>query len=123
MPRDDEVVQFVGHELPYLKILNGPIKGVIAPDSCECTDSTCHFYLSMLQCVYFMSSLSSSLFLRKSHFTFSEGLASAFDWMPIAEHYNISPSPQSADARAIASDFIVTGNDVRAALSEYGRSQ
>jgi hypothetical protein len=66
-----------------------------------------------------MSSLSSSLFLRKRRFTFSEGLASALDWV----HYNISPSPQCADAHAIASDFIVTGDDMRAALSEYARSQ
>jgi hypothetical protein len=68
-----------------------------------------------------MSSLASSLFLRKNRFTFSEGLASAFDWTPIRENYNISATPQSADARAIASDFIVTGNDLRAALSEYAR--
>jgi len=27
-----------------------------------------------------------------------------------------APTPQSADARAIASDFLVTGNDIRAAL-------
>jgi len=68
-----------------------------------------------------MSSLASSLFLRQSRFTFEEGLASAFDWMPIRQNYNISATPQIADARAIASDFIVTGNDLRAALSEYAR--
>jgi hypothetical protein len=68
-----------------------------------------------------MSSLSSTLFLRKNPFTFSEGLASAFDWTPIRQNYNISATPQSADARAIASDFIVTGNDLRTALSEYAR--
>jgi hypothetical protein len=68
-----------------------------------------------------MSSLSSTLFLRTSPFTFSEGLASAFDWTSIRQNYNISATPQSADARAIASDFIVTGNDLRTALSEYAR--
>jgi hypothetical protein len=62
-------------------------------------------------------------FFAQEPFTFSEGLASAFDWMPITEHYNVAPSPQSADARAIVSDFIVTGNDMRAALSEYARSE
>ena len=68
-----------------------------------------------------MSSLASSLFLRKGRFTFEEGLASAFDWKPIKQNYNISATPQIADARAMASDFIVTGNDLRAALSEYAR--
>jgi len=34
-----------------------------------------------------------------------------FDWTPLTERYNIAPTPQNADARAIASDFIVTGND------------
>jgi hypothetical protein len=32
--------------------------------------------------------------------------------------YNASPTGQSVDARAIASDFIVTGNDMRAALAD-----
>jgi len=64
-----------------------------------------------------------SLALRKSPFTFSEGLASAFDWAPITEKYHISSTPSIADARAIASDFIVTGNDMRAALSEYARTE
>lgn len=68
-----------------------------------------------------MSTLGNSLFLRKSHFTFSEGLASAFDYAPISSHYDISPTGQIADAKAIASDFIVTGNDLRAALSDYAR--
>ena len=68
-----------------------------------------------------MTRLHSSLFLRKSHFSFSEGLASAFDWTPIRQNYNISATPQIADAYAIASDFIVTGNDMRAALSDYAR--
>ena len=42
-----------------------------------------------------------------------------------ADHkdYNVSATPQIADARAIASDFIVTGNDMRAALSDYARTQ
>jgi hypothetical protein len=61
------------------------------------------------------------LFLRKSRFSFSEGLASAFDWTPIGQNYNISATPQIADAHAMASDFIVTGDDMRAALSDYAR--
>lgn len=70
-----------------------------------------------------MSSLASSLFLRKSHFSFSEGLASAFDYTPVSARYNVSATPNIADARAIASDFIVTGNDMRAALADYGRAR
>jgi hypothetical protein len=64
-----------------------------------------------------------SLALRKQPFSFSQGLASAFDWTPISQNYDVSATPQIADARAIASDFIVTGNDMRAALSEYARSR
>jgi len=64
-----------------------------------------------------------SLTLRKSSFSFSEGLASAFDWTPVSRSYNVSPTPNAADARAIASDFIVTGNDMRAALAHYARAR
>jgi len=31
------------------------------------------------------------------------------------------PTPNAAEARAIASDFIVTGNDMRTALADYAR--
>jgi len=64
-----------------------------------------------------------SLALRKHPFSFTDGLASAFDWTPVSHSYDISPTPQAADARAIASDFIVTGNDMRAALADYGRAE
>ena len=62
------------------------------------------------------------LALRKRRFSFTEGFASAFDWSPISRSYNVSPTPDAADARAIASDFIVTGNDMRTALADYARS-
>ena len=62
-----------------------------------------------------------SLALRKRPFSFLDGLTSAFDYSRITEKYNVSPTPQSADARAIASDFLVTGDDMRAALADYGR--
>lgn len=68
-----------------------------------------------------MSSLSSSLALRTHGFSFTEGLASAFDHSSVSARYNVSATPQIADARAIASDFIVTGNDMRAALADYAR--
>jgi hypothetical protein len=66
-------------------------------------------------------SLYTTLVLRKRPFSFSEGLASAFDWSPITRNYNVSATPQIADARALASDFIVTGDDLRTALSDYAR--
>jgi hypothetical protein len=64
-----------------------------------------------------------SLTLRKQPFSFTEGFASAFDWAPISQKYNVSPTPNAADARAMASDFIVTGSDMRAALADYGRTR
>jgi hypothetical protein len=66
--------------------------------------------------------LSRSLFLRKHDFSFIDGATSIFDWTPITARYNIAPTPGNADARAIASDFIVTGNDLRSALADYARS-
>jgi hypothetical protein len=63
--------------------------------------------------------LSHSLFLRKQPFSFIDGATGVFDWTPITQHYNGAATPQSADARAIASDFIITGNDLRAGLAEY----
>jgi hypothetical protein len=64
-----------------------------------------------------------SLFLRKHPFSFIDGANGVFDWTPLTQRYNIAPTPQNADARAIASDFIITGNDLRAALAEYARTQ
>ena len=65
--------------------------------------------------------LSQSLFLRRQPFSFIDGAASIFDWSPITERYNMAPTAENADARAIASDFIITGNDLRSALAEYAR--
>ena len=70
-----------------------------------------------------MTTLYRTLALRTRPFSFSDGLTSAFDWSPITQNYHISATPQIADARALASDFIVTGNDMRAALSEYARTK
>jgi hypothetical protein len=67
--------------------------------------------------------LSRSLFLRKQPFSFIDGATNLFDWSPITERYNIAPTAQNADARAITSDFIVTGNDLRSALADYARRQ
>jgi hypothetical protein len=65
--------------------------------------------------------LSQSLFLRKHDFSFIDDATSVFDWTPIMARYNAAPTGQVADARAIASDFIVTGHDLRAALAECVR--
>jgi hypothetical protein len=67
--------------------------------------------------------LSRSLFLRKHAFSFLDGATDVFDWTPITRHYNVAATPQSADARAIASDFIITGNDMRSALGNYARTE
>ena len=66
-----------------------------------------------------MTTAYTSLGLRKRPFSFSEGLAGVFDPVSMSASYYISPTPQSADSRAIASDFFTTGNDMRTALSEY----
>jgi hypothetical protein len=71
----------------------------------------------------YMTSPYTSLDLRRYPFSFTEGLASAFDYSLVSGHYHVSRTPEIADARAIASDFIVTGNDMRAALADYGRAQ
>jgi hypothetical protein len=50
-----------------------------------------------------------------------DGATGVFDWTPMTKNYNVAAIPESADARAIASDFIITGNDLRAALADYAR--
>lgn len=70
-----------------------------------------------------MTTLYTSLRLRKRAFSFVDGATAVFDWTPFTHYYNVSNTPQNADARAIASDFLVTGNDLRAALSEYARTR
>jgi hypothetical protein len=68
-------------------------------------------------------SISQSLWLRTHPFSFLDGATAVFDWRPLTHDYNVSPTPQNADARAMASDFYAVGDDMRAALSEYGRTQ
>jgi hypothetical protein len=67
--------------------------------------------------------ITQSLWLRTQPFSFLDGATAVFDWTPTTDRYNVSPTPQSADARAMASDFYAVGDDMRAALSEYGRTQ
>ena len=68
-------------------------------------------------------SISQSLWLRTRPFSFLEGATGVFNWQPLTHDYNVSPTPHIADAHAMASDFYITGDDMRAALSEYGRTQ
>jgi hypothetical protein len=44
-------------------------------------------------------SISNSLWLRSRAFSFLDGATAVFDWRPLSDQYNISPTPQSADAR------------------------
>ena len=64
-----------------------------------------------------------SLSLRKRPYSFADGLSAVFDYTPLSAKYNVSATPQIADAKAIASDFIVTGNDMRAALADYAGTE
>ena len=68
-------------------------------------------------------SISQSLWLRSRPVSFLDGATAVFDWQPLTGNYDVSSTPQSADARAIASDFFITGEDMRAALLEYARTQ
>jgi hypothetical protein len=61
--------------------------------------------------------------LRKQPFSFSDGLTDVFDYTPLTASYRISATPQIADASAIASDFFAVGEDMRAALANYARTQ
>jgi len=51
-----------------------------------------------------------------AHPGFLQGFATAFDLGGTLIEYNISRTPQEADARAIASDWAITGKDIVAAF-------
>jgi hypothetical protein len=68
-------------------------------------------------------SIAQSLWLRNRPFSFLDGATAVFDWRPLTDNYNVSPTPQTADARAMAFDFFAVGEDMRAALAEYGQTQ
>ena len=52
---------------------------------------------------------------------FLHGLASAIDLGGTLVEYNESRTPQEADARAIASDWAVTGKDIKTAAEGLER--
>ena len=56
------------------------------------------------------------LFARPS---FVGGMASVLDLGATLKVYNDSPSANIADTRAIMSDWIVTGNDIRSAIGMF----
>jgi hypothetical protein len=60
-----------------------------------------------------------SLYLRKHQFSFLDGLASVLDTPPITDKYRVAPTPEIADGRALAADFLITGNDIRDAMTKY----
>src|SRR5262249_4819402 len=82
------------------------------------------FWKSMLNSPHMSRhTISQSLWLRNRPFSLLDGATAVFDCRPFTYNYNISPAPQAADARAIASDLYAVGDDMRAALAEYGRTQ
>lgn len=57
------------------------------------------------------------LFARSS---FLSGVARVLDMFGTFDRYNVSRTPEEADARAIASDWQIVGYDMRAAVQNEG---
>ena len=55
--------------------------------------------------------------------SFISGMGMAIDLGATMTQYNTSETPEEADARAIANDWLAVGNDMREALNTYGRSR
>jgi hypothetical protein len=55
--------------------------------------------------------------------SFLEGLARLSDPAGLLNRYNKSATPQKADAKAIASDWIAVGNDFRKVLNDQKKSK
>ena len=47
------------------------------------------------------------------------GAGRLFDWYGQFDEYNVSRSPAEADAKAMASDWSVVGEDIRDAMAEF----
>jgi len=52
--------------------------------------------------------------------SFLQGLASALDIGGTLLEYNQSATPEEADARALATDWAVVGNDMKKAIKQTG---
>src|SRR5262249_33246934 len=63
---------------------------------------------------------SQSLWLRPRGFAFLDGNG-LFDWRPLTDQYLASPTPQSADARAIAFDLMTTYAPLCRSMAEPNR--
>ncbi|HWQ34367.1 MAG TPA: hypothetical protein VNQ79_16080 [Blastocatellia bacterium] len=51
--------------------------------------------------------------------SFLAGFASVIDLGGALIEYNFSRSPQEADTRAIASDWVIIGKDIKSAVTEF----
>ncbi|MEI8230641.1 MAG: hypothetical protein WCG83_05930 [Candidatus Peregrinibacteria bacterium] len=51
--------------------------------------------------------------------TFLSGMAMTLDLGATMSQYNISRTPEEADAKAMKSDWQATGNDIRFAMNSY----
>lgn len=59
-----------------------------------------------------------SLYARPS---FLSGMVRLLDFWGVFDHYNSSPTPRAADAKAIYSDWRAVGYDLGQGLSGYAR--
>lgn len=55
--------------------------------------------------------------------SFLEGVARLVDFVGILSRYNVSRSPDEADAKALESDWEATGNDIRRAADSAKKKQ
>ena len=51
--------------------------------------------------------------------SFLSGFARTLDVYGLYDAYNISNSPREADARALAADWIVVGQDIQEAIDQF----
>ena len=54
---------------------------------------------------------------------FIKGMMRALDLFGVTDAYNISDSPQEADSKALYSDWVTTGNDIRNAMETCANEQ
>ncbi len=54
--------------------------------------------------------------------SFASGMARVFDLFGTFDAYNLSESGAEADARAIASDWLIVGQDIAEAMEQYEES-
>lgn len=55
--------------------------------------------------------------------SFASGAARVLDLWGVFDDYNRSETPADADARALASDWLVAGQDLMDAMAEYESEQ